>query len=60
MENTPQPNGPMPPATMRKACQINIMFPVDKDTEALVIKNAIDKVIEDVKDKRYTFNITEM
>lgn len=60
MENTPTPNGPMPPEPMKKACQITIMFPVKDDDYALRVKAAIDAVVHDVKEKRYTFNITEM
>lgn len=60
MENTPIPNEPIPTAHMRKACQISLMFPVEDDADALSVKAAIDAVIHDVKDKRYTFNITEM
>jgi len=48
------------PPKVRKACQISIMFPVEEDALAMIVKAAIDSVVKDIKDKRYTFNITEM
>ena len=46
---------PMP----KKACVITLMFPVEDDTDALAVKQVLDDAIKDVKDKRYTFQITE-
>lgn len=43
----------------KKACIINIMFPIVDDTEALAVKQQIDDAIENVKEKRYSFQITE-
>ena len=43
----------------KKACMINIMFPVETDDEALEVKKHIDDVLTDKKDKRYTFQIVE-
>lgn len=60
MEETPAPNGPMPATKMRKACQISIMFPVEDDTDALHVKTRIDAIVEDIKDKRYNFSISEV
>jgi hypothetical protein len=60
MEEAPTQSGPMPSAPMRKACQINIMFPIEDDEQAMHVKAAIDGVVGDIKDKRYTFNISEM
>lgn len=60
MEQTPTPNGPMPPQPPRKGCHISIMFPVKDDQEALDVKKGIDACIPDVEGRRYTFQITEM
>ena len=46
---------PMP----KKACMITLMFPVTGDTEALAVKQILDDAIADIKEKRYTFQITE-
>lgn len=55
---TPPTPGVIPP--LKKACQISIMFPVADDDEAVHVKKRIDAVVGDIKEKRYTFNITEM
>ncbi len=47
---------PMP----KKSCMITIMFPVDDDTEALALKQIVDKAVEPMKEKRYTFQINEV
>jgi len=52
-----QEQAPKPP---KKACQISIMFPVDDDQKALDVKKAIDVIVKDIQDRRYTFNISEM
>ena len=49
---------PVPPMP-KKACMIQLMFPVDDDKEALEIKDGIDVIVKDVKDKRYMFQIIE-
>jgi len=43
----------------KKACVITLMFPVENDTDALAIKQVLDDAIKDMKEKRYTFQITE-
>jgi len=48
------------PATPKKGVSIQIMFPCNSDVEALAVKNGIDAIVSDIKDKRYTFTITEM
>jgi len=53
-ENTP-PLQPLP----KKVCMVQIMFPIDNDKIALDVKQQIDVVIGDIKDKRYTFQIIE-
>ncbi len=51
---------PPPPAMMKKGCQISLMWPIKADDEALDVKKAIDTIVADIKEKRYTFQITEM
>lgn len=46
---------PMP----KKACMITLMFPVEDDTDALIIKQGVDVLIKDMKEKRFTFQIVE-
>ena len=46
---------PMP----KKSCMVTIMFPVADDTDAIAIKKSIDNAIEELKEKRYTFQINE-
>ena len=53
----PETGQPKPP---RKACQIMVMFPVENDEDALAIKQAIDKVVGDIPEKRYNFSINEV
>jgi len=53
---TPPEKTPMP----KKSCVITIMFPIEQDAEALKIKAVVDDSIKDMKDKRYTFQITEI
>ena len=50
---------PQTPSMPKMACLINLMFPVNDDTEALHVKKVIDETIKNIKDKRYTFQITE-
>ena len=60
MEPVPKPEDLQPTQQARKGCHISIMFPVEDDQEAFVIKKAIDKCVPDVEGRRYTFQITEM
>lgn len=60
MEDTPTQTELSMHNRPKKACQISLMFPVEDDKEAFGIKQAIDIIVGDIKDKRYTFNITEM
>lgn len=46
---------PMP----KKACMITLMFPVNDDTDALAVKQVLDDAVKDMKEKRFTFQITE-
>jgi hypothetical protein len=46
---------PMP----KKACMITIMFAVTDDKFAVEIKRRIDEAVQDIEEKRYTFQITE-
>jgi len=46
---------PMP----KKACMMTLMFPVTTDEACLVIKHAIDDILDDLKEKRVTFQIVE-
>lgn len=46
---------PMP----KKACVITLMFPVNDDTDALAVKQVLDDAVKDMKEKRFTFQITE-
>lgn len=48
-------NNPMP----KKACMITLMFPVTDDKAAIDIKQQLDVIIKDIKDKRFTFQIVE-
>jgi len=60
MAGEPEHQDPAPPAVMKKGCQISLMWPCKTDDEALAVKKAIDAIVSDIKDKRYTFQITEM
>jgi len=53
MENAQLP--PMP----KKSCLINLMFAIEDDKDALIIKEQIDTAIAHIKEKRYTFQIVE-
>jgi len=50
---------PQPTPIPKKSCLVNLMFPVTDDAEALAVKQVIDDAVKDMKDKRYTFQITE-
>lgn len=43
----------------KKACTIDLMFPVIDDEEALIIKQKINAIVKDIKDKRFRFQIIE-
>jgi len=60
MENTPEPNEPQLKPLAKKGVSIQIMFPIVDDKEAMGIKEAIDIIVEDIKEKRYTFSISEV
>lgn len=46
---------PMP----KKSCVVSLMFAIIDDKEALDIKAVIDQAVQNIKDKRYTFQIIE-
>ncbi len=60
MVETPTQDNAMPSKPSKKACQIMLMFPVGDDTEAIHIKARIDAVVNDIKEKRYNFSISEV
>jgi len=55
---TPKPS--LPKAGAKKGVSIQLMFPCEEDAEAMAIKKAIDDVVKDIKEKRYTFSISEV
>jgi len=55
---TPKP--PLPKVGAKKGVSIQLMFPCEEDDEAMAIKKAIDDVVKDIKEKRYTFSISEV
>lgn len=50
---------PQRPDMPKKACSIDIMFPVADDEVALDIKKKINAIVDDIKDKRFRFQIIE-
>jgi len=60
MAETQEHQDPPPPPMIKKGCQISLMWPCQSDDEALAVKKAIDELVKDITDKRYTFQITEM
>ncbi len=44
----------------KRSCMINLMFAIENDAEALAVKQAIDDAVKEIKEKRYTFQITEL
>ncbi len=44
----------------KKGVSIQIMFPCESDDEAIAIKKAIDDIVKDIPEKRYTFSISEV
>jgi len=59
VENSGQAKTPKPEQP-KKGVSIQIMFPCECDDDAIAIKKRIDDVVKEIKEKRYTFNITEM
>ena len=60
MAETQEPKPPLPKVGAKKGVSIQLMFPCEDDDEAMVIKKAIDEVVKDIKEKRYTFSISEV
>ena len=52
-----QPQGQTMP---KKSCMITVMFAIENDSDAMVIKEQIDKILADINSKRYTFQINEV
>jgi len=44
----------------KKGVSIQIMFPCESDDYAIKVKAAIDNVVKDIPEKRYTFSISEV
>ena len=42
-----------------KSCMITVMFPIENDSEALSVKQVLDKALENFAEKRFTFQINE-
>lgn len=49
------PNIPVP----KKSCFIQLMFAINSDKEAVDIKEKINAIVADIKEKRLTFQINE-
>jgi len=60
MGQEPTQEQPQEPKKPKKGVSIQIMFPCDSDDEAIAIKKAIDDVVKDITEKRYTFSISEV
>lgn len=60
MTETPEREPPQPKVGAKKGVTINIMFPCESDDFAIKVKKAIDDVVKDIPEKRYTFSITEV
>ena len=60
MAETEEPKQPEPKPGAKKGVSIQIMFPCDCDSYALKVKKAIDDVVKDIPEKRYTFSISEV
>ena len=46
---------PMP----KKSCIITLMFAIESNEEAMHVKEKIDTLVENIKEKRYSFQINE-
>ena len=57
-EREPKQSEPKPGA--KKGVSIQIMFPCENDGYAISVKKAIDDVVKDIPEKRYTFSISEV
>lgn len=55
-----EPKQSPPKTTPKKGVSIQIMFPCESDDKAIAIKKAIDEVVKDIPEKRYTFSISEV
>ena len=60
MAETETPKPPLPKVGAKKGVSIQIMFPCESDDEAIDIKKAIDEIVKDIPEKRYTFSISEV
>lgn len=59
MVETETPNGKGTNPPLKKACSISLMFEIESDDEALVVKKVIDNVCSHLPHKRYSFQIME-
>lgn len=59
MNDHPTQDTPKPPAPMKKACMISLMFEVENDDEAFDVKRKLDDALPNIDKKRYTFQIVE-
>jgi len=50
---------PNTPPTPKKACIINLMFSINSNEDAMLIKEKVDELAKNIKEKRYTFQIVE-
>lgn len=46
-------------AMPKKSCMVTLAFESKSDEESLIVKKAIDKAIENIEKKRYTFQFIE-
>ncbi len=60
MAETQEPKQPELKPGVKKGVSIQIMFPCESDDEAIAIKKAIDAIVKDIPEKRYTFSISEV
>ena len=60
MADTEEPKQSLPKPGAKKGVSIQIMFPCENDDYGLTIKKAIDIVVKDIPEKRYTFSISEV
>ncbi len=60
MTDEQEPKQPLPKPGAKKGVSIQIMFPCERDSYALEVKKAIDEVVKDIPEKRYTFSISEV
>ena len=60
MAETQEPKQPGAKPGAKKGVSIQIMFPCESDDYAIAVKKAIDDVVKDIPEKRYTFSISEV